>query len=373
MSYGSRLAEVLPICLSSLGVEERSSAWGRATTAVVIVIDGLGYENLFERKGYARFLWAQWRERINTVFPSTTGAALTTITTGTLPGEHGLVGYRIRNPQSGDLVTTLSEWGHTTRVREWQRSHTVFERAADYGVRSAVIGRTAHQQSGLTSAILTGADYLAANSIEERFQQAYGAVKSDNYGIVYLYVDELDRIAHARGWQSSEWSESLESLDSEIRKLANRVDPGVGIALTADHGIIDVPASKHIFYDEDEKMMGGIVRVGGEPRMRYLYLDPTDAIARVERTRELATRWGRTLGDSALILTRTEAVASGMFGEVAPEVLERIGDVLVIAQGDHALYSVGPEDAGSRGMIGQHGGISSEEVGVPLIRIGAFA
>ncbi len=384
---GLSLAEVLPFCLSALGVEgnparlteERKSPpsfpkmSSPVKTAVVIVVDGLGYSNLKSRKGYARFLWSQRMERIETVAPSTTGAALTTITTGVLPGEHGLIGYRIRDPRSGALVTTLNEWSHVSQTRDWQQAETVFERASASGTRSAVIGRHGHRKSGLTDAILTGADYLSAASIPARFQQAEQAVRSGDYGIVYVYVDELDREAHSAGWLSDGWSELLESLDSELRNFVAGLPPRIGVTLTADHGIVDVPQSRHVLYDEDTELMRDIAMVGGEPRFRYLYLTEGEASSLGRRADEVAERWRAAWGSAASIHTRAEAIDSGMFGTVQPDVRERMGDVIVIANDDRAFYSAGPGDVKSRGMIGQHGGLSPAEIGIPLVWMGAFA
>ncbi|MFC4223678.1 alkaline phosphatase family protein [Lysinibacter cavernae] len=365
--YGLRLAEVLPTCLSAIGVGQHPQRFGTASIAVVIVVDGLGFANLKRRSGYGRFLWGSRHERIETVAPSTTGAALTTLTTGTLPGQHGLIGYRIREPKSDRLVTTLSEWDGIDPVREWQRSATAFEAAAQAGVASAVIGRQKHAATGLTAAILTGAEYVPADSLAERFSAAESVVQRGQHKLVYVYVDELDREAHASGWESDAWAQKLELLDGEVRRFVAGLPGSVGVVLTADHGIIDVPQSQHLLYDEDPSLMEGIAEVGGEPRFRYLYLDASgDADA-------VAATWQAAFGQKVLAVTRDAAVASGLFGEVTEDVLPRMGDVIVVAQNEVALYSAGESDRVSRGMVGQHGGLSKQELGVPLIRFGAFA
>ncbi|MBN9612632.1 MAG: alkaline phosphatase family protein, partial [Actinobacteria bacterium] len=86
---------------------------------VLIVVDGLGSANLQAAKAHAPTLAALKPRRIETVLPSTTGAALTTLSTGALPGRHGLIGYRIRHPEFG-LRNTLKEWHGITDRRSWQ-------------------------------------------------------------------------------------------------------------------------------------------------------------------------------------------------------------------------------------------------------------
>jgi hypothetical protein len=70
------------------------------------------------------------------------------------------------------------------------------------------------------------------------------------------------------------------------------------------------------------------------------------------------------------VATRDEWIEAGFFGEVDPDVLPRIGDVIVAARTPVAYY-LDPTDRG-RGMIGQHGSLTKDEMEIPLLRFGAF-
>jgi hypothetical protein len=127
--------------------------------------------------------------------------------------------------------------------------------------------------------------------------------------------------------------------------------------------VIDVPHEAQIVVDA-EQLRGGR-HVAGEPRCLQLHLEPG------ESADEHADRWRASEGPRAWVATRSEAIAAGWFGEVAPEVLPRIGDVLVAARKRVAYYA----DADDRGrrMIGQHGSLSPDELNIPLVRFGAWA
>lgn len=331
---------------------------------VVVVVDGLGWHNLQARRGHARTIASLEGEAISTVFPTTTGAALTTLTTGTLPGRHGLVGYRIRHPQLG-LRTTLSEWDGIDDVRSWQREPTVFEQASTAGISPHVIGRSAHRDAGLTRAILTGAQYSVADTIEARCDETLRLLRdSTQQRLIYLYIDELDRAGHRNGWQSDAWIQRLEQLDSATRDLLARLPAKTGFMLTADHGMLDVDPNDHIILDADPALLDGVSAVGGEPRLRYLYLErPQEAPTVASRVRE-------ALGDRVLVATREEIIEANWFGPVAPTIAERIGDVVLIAQGGHALFVTAEAETSMR-MIGHHGSVSDEERHVPLLVAGA--
>ncbi|MGK0720891.1 alkaline phosphatase family protein [Leucobacter sp. W1478] len=386
---GARLAAILPTglaavarCLGTDPAEVLTRACGISPNAVatsvvpdvssipplrsfvMVVVDGLGHANLQARAAHARTISRMPTRRIETVIPSTTGAALTTLTTGRLPGEHGLIGYRIRHPEHG-LVSTLKDWNGISDRRVWQRSTPLFELAAAIGARPVAIGRPAHATGGLTEAILTGAEYHGAVTIADRCAIASRLLRDGDPVVAYLYIDELDKAAHSAGWQSDLWLKRLEQLDAALEDLLRTLPGDVGVVVTADHGMIDVPEQRRIVLGLDTPAFSGVAEVGGEPRMRSLYLhEHVDPV-------EVAERVGAALGKLAWVGTRSEAIEGGWFGPTAPVVAERLGDVIVTGRGQ-LCFSLPGDSPEARAMVGQHGGLSSEERGVPLALGGAL-
>src|SRR4029079_4409375 len=62
---------------------------GPARHYVLAIVDGLGLE-LLQQQLQSGFLLDHLKTRLEAVFPSTTGAAMTSIATGVYPGEHGV-------------------------------------------------------------------------------------------------------------------------------------------------------------------------------------------------------------------------------------------------------------------------------------------
>ena len=361
------LATVLPSSLAALGGQANDLGLPRLDHVVVIVVDGLGAAALRARSGHARTLAPMLGKSttIDAGFPTTTAAALATLTTGTPPGEHGLVGYRVRDA-AGRLTNQLSGWDDRMDPATWQRSRTVFERATEQGVRARAIGLPKFEGSGFTSAVLRGAEFLGVQSLSERFDTAAAITAEAGPGLTYLYVAELDALGHARGWESSDWTAALETLDALVAAFARRLGPGRGALLTADHGVVDVPESGHILYDTAPELLEGVADVAGEPRMLHLYTGPGASATAV------AERWRDAEGDRSWVATRAEAVDAGWFGPaVDDEVAPRIGDVLVAARKRVAYYDGRDPQRTGRNMIGQHGSITPEETRVPLLRFGA--
>lgn len=368
-----RLAGVLGSSLSSLRGEQNGFGLPAASGAVIVLVDGLGAANLQTRAGHARFLSSRMSRRdvIRTVLPSTTAAALASFTTGRMPGEHGLVGYRVLDAANDRLVNQLNGWDAGMVPETWQRSETLFETAARDGVPSFAIGASRYADSGYTRAVLRGAEFRTAATLAQRFEEAHDILGREAGALVYLYVPELDQAAHAHGWESDRWLGILEQLDAEVAAFERRMPRGTGLLVTADHGVVDVPAHRHVFVDDRPDLLDGIRHVGGEPRFLSLYAEPGLDDAARER---LVAGWRAAEEHRAWVLGRDEAIDAGLYGPiVADEVRDRIGDVLIAARAGVAYYDRREPNRQAELMIGQHGSLSDEEVRVPLIRGGAYA
>lgn len=361
------LATVLPSCLAALQGQANPLGLRALEHVVVVVVDGLGTAALRAREGHARTLASRLNKAtiIDAGFPTTTAAALATLTTGTTPGEHGLVGYRVRD-DAGRLTNQLNGWDERMDPATWQRSPTVFERATAVGVSAYAVGVPAYADSGFTHAVLRGAEFIAGRTMADRFDAVREILRAPGPRLTYLYVAELDQAAHARGWESPRWTAELETLDGLVAQLAASLGPAQGMLVTADHGIIDIPESGHVLYDTAPELLEGVDEIAGEPRLLHLYVRP-DAGAE-----EVAARWNALEGGRSWVATRDEAIAAGWFGPtVAQEVAPRIGDVLVAARKRIAYYDSRDPQRTGRSMIGQHGSLTAEETRVPLLRFGA--
>ena len=355
------LADVFPSCLSALRGEPNALGLPAVRAAIVLLVDGLGATALAARAGHARTLLAS-SSTMQSGFPTTTASALATLTTGTAPGQHGLVGYSVLDAANNRIINQLSGWeGIDPSV--WQNQPTIFETSVDAGFAATVIAPGRYRDSPYTQAVLRGAAFIAAASISDRLEAASRAA-AQGAGLIYVYVPELDKAAHHWGVESPQWTVALESLDAQISSFGLLND--AGMLVTADHGVVDVAPHNHILYDTVPELMAGVAHVGGEPRCLQLYAEPG---ADVEA---LAAAWHASEDSRSWVATRAEAIDAGWFGAVRPEVESRIGDIIVAARKAIAYYA-STSSQSSRAMIGQHGSWSPAELNVPLVRLGAFA
>ncbi|MCT9820071.1 alkaline phosphatase family protein [Microbacterium sp. W1N] len=348
-----------------------SSAWfAPARSAIVVLVDGLGRGNLTARAGHARFLAGALtkRDAARTTFPSTTATALSSLLTGEDAGRHGIVGYRLRVPGTDRTPDQLGGYeSDGLDPLTWQRSVPLLERHVATGARAFAVSRARYATTGFTIALQRGATFVAAESIAERLAVAAALAAAHDGAVVYVYAPELDTVGHAAGWESDRWLHALEELDRDVAAFAASLAPDVGAVVTADHGMVDVPAHRHVLLAEGDGLLDGVRHVAGEPRMLHLYADEGAADG-------VASRWRESESGRSWVLSRAEAVAAGLFGPVVDaEVLPRIGDVLVAARAPIAYYDDRLTDKRAQRMIGQHGSLTDQERIVPLVRLGAYA
>lgn len=362
------LTDVVPESIAALS--GRSQWLPSARSAIVVVLDGLGRANLSARAGHARFLSSRLskRDTARTVFPSTTATALTGLLTGRPAGEHGIVGYSVRVPGGRRPVNQLKGW-ETDGLDPftWQRSAPLLETEAVAGRACFVVSKAMYEGTGFTQAIQRGARFVDASTIAGRLARAAELADAHDGALVYVYAPELDSTGHAHGWESDRWLAMLEQVDAALAEFSTALRPGVGALVTADHGMVDVPAHRHVLLGDGDPLLDGVDVVAGEPRMLHLYT--TDAEAE-----GVLGRWRAAESHRSWVLSRDEAIRAGLFGpRVDPDVTPRIGDVLVAARSAIAYYDDRVADKMSQRMIGQHGSLTDQERVVPVARLGAFA
>jgi predicted AlkP superfamily pyrophosphatase or phosphodiesterase len=365
-AYGSgSLADLMPSIGAHLGVPGcPTDVLGLPAAAryVVVLVDGLGW-NLVRRSvreaPYLGGLLGGGRA-ITAGVPSTTVTSLTSLGTGLPPGQHGMVGYTSRVPDTGEILNALT-WESDLVARAFQPRPTFFERAAEAGVAVSSVGLSRFQNSGLTEAALRGAEFVPfehERAEEERVRLVVAAAARGERSLVYAYERQLDHVGHGHGCGSEDWLRQLIRVDALCERLREALPDDVAVVVTGDHGMVDVPASRMVLAEDEPELMAGVTALAGEGRFRQLYVDE-------DRPAHVAARWRDRLGDRAWVRTRDEAVEEGWFGPVADDLRERYGHVLVAMRGTWAVMT--RQYPRELSLVGMHGSLTEAEMLVPLL------
>ncbi|MEB7504170.1 alkaline phosphatase family protein [Arthrobacter koreensis] len=368
--YGrSSVAEVLTSAAAALKVPGFANTLElpAAQRVCVVMVDGLGRSLLKQRAGHAPYLRSllDAGRTLTAAFPTTTAASLASLGTGLPPGQHGMVGYDVLDPDQDKVVNMLGNWDPGVDPRRWQPFPTVLEQAAEH-VPVTTVSLPRFADSAMTRAALRGGTHAPGTGIHARVQAAAESLASEKRMLMYFYFNELDKTGHRYGAQSPEWGGALEELDSALKRFTARLPPHTLVVLTADHGMVDTAPADRIDFSADPALVDGVRHTAGDPRMVQLYLEPDAPAGTLER---LAASWQQSMGNKAWILTRDQAVAAGLFGPVREEILPRIGDLLVAAREPVAFFDTRRASPSALQMVGQHGSLTRAEREVPLLTL----
>jgi Type I phosphodiesterase / nucleotide pyrophosphatase len=370
--YGTAtLADVLPGVAVALGVPverdglpadplDLAGALGGAQRVAVLLIDGLGADLLRAHPELAPTLSALASPvgDLQAPCPSTTPVSLATLGTGLPPGSHGILGFVTAVPGE-DRTLNHVQWADDPDPDTWQARRTVFEQADDAGVAVTAVGPYAYAGSGLTRAVYRGAAYPGAVGHGDLAAQIVQALEAAPRSLVYGYLAELDLTGHVRGIDSAAWRAQLTLIDRVVEQVVDGLPHDAALLVTADHGMLDVPADTRVDLDGEPDLADGVRQLAGEPRARYVHTEPGAAA-------DVLARWREVLGPRAWVAGREEAIASGIFGVVDGALAPRIGDVVALARGSWALVTPQHEPGPSR-LAAYHGSLTATELAIPLL------
>jgi len=331
-----------------------------ASRVLLLVLDGLGWHQLRERTGLAPTLASLAGGPITTVAPTTTAAALTSISTGLPPGEHGVVGYRIAVGDGAtphDEVLNALRW--STGSGDAQRRHDprAFQPCVLFeGQWPPVVTRSAFLGSGFTASHLSDTRLLGYGDRRGLVDAVLGAI-ADGEPFVYAYWDDVDRTAHEFGL-AERYDAELVACDAMVAELLDRLPPGTGVVVTADHGqvhvddhLVDLPAEVTSLVDGQS----------GEARFRWLHARPGAAV-------ELLDACTDAFGDMAWVAPVGRVVSDGWLGPLVTEAARRrLGDVALVAHQPVAFVDAAEHT--SIHLIGRHGGLTDAEIDVPALAV----
>mgnify|MGYP000167878105 FL=1 len=328
---------------------------------LLFLIDGFGIDTLSQYADVMPTMSRMFNHGlVQTSFPSTTATSLATLTTGELPGVHGMLGYTVQVPRSGGRLLNALKWDERVDPENWQPVETLFQRASAIGISVTHVAAKRYENSGFTRAVFRGAEYKGANVVADLVSETKQALQKTP-SFVYLYVNDLDNAGHSDGVGSDKWIAALSAIDQMVSQLMKEVPKGTRIWVTSDHGMINV--QEKIIIGQDNPLLTGVSVIAGEPRARHLYLESDSVQAR----EDAASLWQRYLQEKALVLTREQAISSDLFGaQLSADAVDRMGEVIAIARG--GLVLLDPERADKESaMVGHHGGDSEIESQVGLL------
>ena len=347
---------IIPALLGPSGTKEipdwMPSAVQGARQVVLLVIDGLGWHQLQKNLAQCPTMSAMQGSSITTVAPTTTVSALTSITTGLAPAEHGLVGYRI---DMGGRVMQMLRWGDDKGdLRNMYPPDLVQPCPPFMGASVPVLSKAELEGSAFTEAHLRGVKargWRAASSISVEV----GQLLRSGEKFIYSYYDGVDKIAHERGFGPF-YEAELRSADAIVKSIQDVLTPGSVLLVTADHGQVMVGTNT---LPPNPEVLAMTAYQSGEGRFRWLH-------ARDGVQVELLARASTHHADVAWVVSKEQVIDENWLGpRLGPATRKRLGDVALVPRDPISFDDVG--DTGPFLLQCRHGALTDDELDVPLL------
>lgn len=337
-----------------------------SSNIVLLVIDGLGFDYL-SRNGKNSIFEKYLLRSLTSVFPSTTASATLTFLTGVAPQQHAATGWFMYLKELG-VVSAILPFVPRYKGRSFpnmgiERRDIIPERTiaeklkvASYTIypEKIIDGKVNKKERTL----------LGYSSLDGMFLQIKKTLRSGKgRKYIYAYWTEFDGLCHHRGVGSKEALDHFWLLERKIASFVGSLEgTQTALIITADHGLIDTPRSKMFFVNDHPELYETLaLPLCGEPRAAYCYVRPAKA-KQFERYVKNKLRYCCKLYKSE------DLIKKGMFGLFPPndKLFDRVGDYILIMKDDYFIKDMLLKESLNI-FKGNHGGLSREEMLVPLI------
>jgi predicted AlkP superfamily pyrophosphatase or phosphodiesterase len=351
---------------------------------VFFLVDGLGMNiiNKSNYDGFFKFLAMSKKiSTITSIFPSSTVPALSTIHTGLPPRSHGLLEWYLYFSEINETITPfdckiVSKNKENTDKNSQKAKKlltnikTIYQDLAEKNVESIIFYPQDYLNSYYSEMMMVGSKkngYTDFGDLNKQLSTTINENKKRRY--IFVYISSLDTLEHKYGPRSKEVKTHFEEIDDFFTNLSLKIDSDVvqktGVIITADHGLIQTSPKKIIFLPKKNTnknltlLDGYSVLPSGNQRDLFLSIKNELINSFIEKF-HLKKKLIVKLIDNNLLDT--------LFGKFPnhPMLRSRIGNLLILPLKNN-LICYRYLDKHSFSSLGKHGGLSRDEMLIPLI------
>lgn len=337
---------------------------------VLLVIDGLG-QRTFASHPACPNLQRHAIGTMTSVFPSTTASAITTFMTGLAPAQHGLTGWHMHLEEIGQTLSILPLTPRCgapeiqpdalpPRLFEYPSLFQRLDRECWVLAPKSIAG------SPFNAWHSRGAKSIAYETIPEMFSRLSDLLREEETPrYIYAYYPDLDTHSHRFGTDSKQAQQTLAALDTVFGEFLRDVQGSDSwLIATADHGFIDSPPERIVSLDDHPQLAALLTRpLCGERRAAYCYVNESKRCA-------FEAYIQRHLAHCLDLRRSSDLITAGWFGPPPyhPRLAARVGDYTLVMKDNWTIKDWLPGEKRYT-MLGVHGGISADEMTVPLIAL----
>jgi hypothetical protein len=351
-----------------------------------MLVDGLG-ASFIEKNSPGGFLSNHRVATLTSVCPTTTAAAIPTVMTGLAPAVHGLTGWHVYLAELDAVTAVLPMTRRGVELPESpaHNPHNLY----DYGTFYQRLRRPSRVVAPASLSDTSFSIYHSQGAIQHPYHPeafpllaaaAFWRRRQDMLGITrrlchepgapsfsYVYWPYFDSAAHEYGIGGIETLMAFRTFEQEFEEFMWSIrGTDTLVVLTADHGLIDSPVFHQIHLRDHPCFARFLARpFCGERRFVYCYLKPgTHA--------DFEAYVADMFGHAMMAWPRDKLLDECWYGPgpINSRLPGRIGDYVLVMKDDWTLRDQLPGEMPPE-LIGVHGGLSADEMKVPLCQVWA--
>ncbi len=318
---------------------------------VMLLCDGMGSNILDRVLSKDDFLIKNRIKVITTVFPATTVAATTSITTGLNPCETGMLGWDTYYKDLDKVITTFfgCEKGDT--------SYKVLSEAVEYNKKHMIrktIAEEINEHGAYKGYDLFPFGENPYKNVDDMYNTIERLCNMDGKKYIYAYNEDPDHTMHELGCDSKKAYDIIRSINKRVKALSSKLRDTV-IIVIADHGHMNV---ENIYLEKYPDVVDCLLRnTSMEARAVNFFIK--------EDKKELFVElFNKYFGSDFDLHTKEDVIESKLFGDGEENSIFRdeLGDFIAIAKTNKTILYIGNEE-----LVSQHAGYTDDEIYVPLI------
>jgi hypothetical protein len=364
-------------------------------TVIFFFIDAFGwrfFERYVEKYAFLKTVSSQGVvSKLTSQFPSTTAAHVTCMHTGLNVGQSGVYEWNYYEPLVDDIISPLLFSYARDKTRRDTIKHasicptqffpqqTFYQTLQSRGVTSHILQSQSYTPSTYSDIVFRGARVHPYKTLHDALATLTNLLvnkpTTQTAPVYYfLYFDRIDATCHNHGPLSRQFEDEVDrfltTLDQAFYKSVRGKTGKTLFMMTADHGQVEVDPRNTYYLN---RQVPGITRCLKMNKRRQLLIPAGSARdmflhVKEEAVDTLVLELQRRLAGRAEVYRTSELLAQNFFGLQPPShlLLDRVGNVVILPYKHETVWWY--EDGKfSMHFYGHHGGLTPEEMEVPLL------
>ncbi len=336
----------------------------RPKNVVILVLDGLGEEILKRNLSADSWLRKHQSGTLSSVFPSTTTTGTMSFKTGLQPIEHGWISLFLYFKEVGEAVNLYLNTNAYSK-KPVNMEHVANEVLSYANILELISEKNngavrTYALSIIQARAMSGVSQIIYQDFSEMCSLLSTLCQTEEPKVIYAYHDCPDSTMHQFGPYSKEAADTLLNIDAELANLAEKC-PDTLFLISADHGQIEIDEVIDLAdYPDLEATL--LMPPTGDARAKNFFVKP----GRHNEFKQLIKKY---LPDNFVLFSKAEIAKAGLFGDSKPhaKIDDFVGDFWVISTGNANLAYSTLYKLPIKEPRGSHGGLTHEEMTVPLI------